>query len=141
MFTININASLNNNTIRATVRYSIEEDTLLGHQSRNWTQEETISLKSGTILGKTEITPTIHGQKVTTMVVEGLEGLGLNLTTDHSESESIFGKHVRTVVRIQSDIEAMLGTPRVSRPMPGRSVDEVRISVRRAERPRTRFGF
>jgi hypothetical protein len=140
MFTINLNIA-SSNTIRAMVRYSIEEDTLLGHESRTWTQEENIVLKPGTILGKTEVTPSIHGQKITTMVVEGLDGLGLNLTTDTSERASIFGTHSTTVVRIQSSIESMLGTPRVSRPLPGRQVDEVRISVRATARPRARFGF
>lgn len=140
MFTINLNIA-SSNTVRATMRYSIEEDTLLGHESRSWTQEADIELKPGTILGKTEVTPTIHGQKVTTMVVEGLDGLGLNLSTDTSERASIFGTHRTTVVRIQSSIESVLGTARVSRPLPGRHVNEVRISVRRAERPRARFGF
>jgi hypothetical protein len=140
MFTINLNIA-SSNTVRAMVRYSIEEDTLLGHESRSWTQEENIALKPGAILGKTEVMPSIHGQKVTTMVVEGLDGLGLNLSTDTSERASIFGTHSTTVVRIQSSIESMLGTPRVSRPLPGRQVDEVRISVRATARPRARFGF
>jgi nicotinate-nucleotide pyrophosphorylase len=141
MFTLHINAAHRSNVIRATVRRTLEEDTVTGHVSRSWSQEEDIVLEAGTVLGKTEVLSTIFGKKITTMVVEGLDGLGLNLTTDTSARDSIFGENSVTVVRIQSDVESLLSAARVSRPMPRRNIEEVRISVRRAERPRTRLGF
>jgi hypothetical protein len=145
MLNIFIQAAQNNNVVRTQVRYTIEEDTITGHVSKSWTQDEDIHLVGGTILGKTEILTTIWGQKVTTMVVEGLDGLNLNLATDTSERDSVFGTNSTVIVRIQSSVEAMMGdahsTLRTARPMPGRPVTNISVSVRKAPRPTTRFRF
>lgn len=139
MFKINISNTLADNLVRATVRWTVEEDTLFGKKKDSWTEERSFELVGGCVLGRNEVLCTVFGQKVTTMVVEGIEGLSLPLTTEVSERHTPFGTNSTTIVRIMTVVEAALngaGTLRPSRPMPGRTFEKVSITVKRVERPR-----
>lgn len=139
MFRIDISNTMANNAVRATVRYTVEEDTCLGKKTDSWTEEKTLELLGGCVLGRTEVLCTVFGQKVTTMVVEGIDGLSLPLITELTERNSVFGINSVTVVRIKSSIEAAMDQARPvrpSRPMPGRTIGNISVSIKRAERPR-----
>jgi hypothetical protein len=139
MFRIDISNTMANNAVRATVRYTVEEDACLGKKYDSWTEEKTLELIGGCVLGRTEVLCNVFGQKVTTMVVEGIDDLSLPLITEVSERNSVFGVNSVTVVRIKSSIEAAMDQARPvrsSRPMPGRTISNISISIKRAERPR-----
>lgn len=139
MFRIDISNTMANNAVRATVRYTVEEDTCLGKKTDSWTEEKTLELLGGCVLGRTEVLCTVFGQKVTTMVVEGIEGLSLPLITELSERNTVFGVNSVTLIRIKMNKYSgeFIGLPtRPSRPLPGRGIGNISVTVKRAERPR-----
>jgi hypothetical protein len=118
--------------LQVTVRTTVEEDTVFGKETSERTRTATIRLAPGYKLAKQEIQPTVFGESVTTVVVEGVDHLGLPLVTETTETDTVFGKHVVTEVKIAEHTQSQ----------PQSTIrDRVTIRVRRPSRPRSGFPF
>lgn len=113
------------------MRTTVIEDSVFGQERSERTKTLILKLKPGTTLGKTEDEATVFGRKVTTVVIEGLEAYNLPITTETSETDTVFGTTYTTTVRIQSQVEQALNAARDNTPR----TERVTIRVRRPNRP------